>query len=98
MVLVIECVDALVDRERDERGAIGGGEGTRGEDGAETGADLGKGLVRRETTRVRLATEARGHVRQLVGNAAALEIAPHRGAKYGARLAGKGRDIGERCA
>src|SRR3954447_5021816 len=97
MVLVIERVDALVDRECDERGAIGGGEGTRRQDGAEAGADLGQGLVGRETTRVRLATESSGHVRQLVGNAAALEVAPHGGAKNGARLAGKGRDIGERC-
>src|SRR3954469_22305631 len=96
MVLVIECVDALVDRERDERGAIGGGEGTRGEDGAETGADLGGGLVRAATTRVRLATEARGHVRQLVGNTAALEVASHGGAKNGARFAREGRDTGER--
>src|SRR5689334_13489689 len=95
MVLVIEGVDALVDREGDERGAIGGGKGTGGEDAPERIPDFGEGLVRRETSGVRLPAETSRHRRQLVGNAAALEVAPHRGAEEGARLTGEGRDRGE---
>lgn len=97
MMLVIERVDAFVDGERDERGTIGRGEGTAGEDPPERGPDLGESLVRGETAGVRLAAEASRHVRQLLWNAAALEVAPHRSVEEGARFAGEGRNSGERC-
>lgn len=96
-MLVIERVHALVDRERDERGAIGRGEGTGGEDPAKSISDLGEGLVGGETARVRLATETCRHVRELLGNPAALEVAPHGRTEQRARLAGECREGGERC-
>jgi hypothetical protein len=97
MVLVIEGVHALVDREGDERGAIGRGERTGGEDPAQGIPDLGEGLVGGETTGVRLAAETGRHVRQLLGNAAALEVTPHGRTKEGARFSGERRQGGERC-
>src|SRR5690348_10406221 len=97
MMLVIERVDAFVDREGDERGAIGRGEWTRGKDSAEGGANLRERLVGGETAGVRLPTEACRDVRQLVRHPAALEIALDRGTEQGARFAGKGRHGGEGC-
>ena len=97
MVLVIERVHAFVDRECDERGAIGRGERTRGKDPTESIPDLGERLVGGETTGVRLAAEPCRHVRELLGNAAALEVAPHGRTEERAGLAGERREGGERC-
>ena len=95
MVLVIEGVDAIVDRERDERGAIGRGEGTGSEDSAERGPDLGEGLVGAETAGVRLPAQTCGNDRQLFWNAAAVEIAPHGGVEERACFTGESRESGE---
>jgi len=97
MVLMIERVHALVDREGDERGPIGRGERTGGEDPAEGIPDLGEGLVGGKATGVRLAAETCRHVRELLGNAAALEVAPHGRTEERARLAGERRERGEGC-
>lgn len=96
LVLVIERVNALVDCERHESGTIGGSDRTSGENAPERGTDLGQGLVRGESPRVRLAAESRRHVRQLVRNTAALEVTSHRGVEQGAGLARERRDGGER--
>ena len=95
MVLVIECVDALVDREGDEGGAIGRGERTGGENPAERGPDLGEGLVGGETPGVRLPAEPCCHDRELFGHAPTFEVAPHGGVEQRARFTGEGRESGK---